>query len=75
MLVELFDNPQSVGTLRRATPSIAEDSDVDTRFILLLEQAVEVENRLGGLRMEPTLWHEVSVAIDDHEKDLLLSET
>ena len=57
VLVELFDHAKSVGTIRRANPIVAENSHVDTGLILLFEQAVQIENRLRRLRMEPPLWH------------------
>src|SRR5215510_5820698 len=68
VLVELFDDAKSVGAIRRADPIIAENSHVDTGFILFLEQAVKIENRPRRFRMEPTLGHKVRVTIDDHKQ-------
>src|SRR5215475_5403504 len=68
MLVEFLDNSKSIGPIRRADPVVPENSDVDTGFILFLEQAVQIENRPRRFRMVPTLGHKVSVTIDDHEQ-------
>src|SRR5262245_61195351 len=68
MFVEFFDHAKSIGPIRRADPIVAKHSDVDTGFILFLEQAVQIENRPRRLRMVPTLGHKVSVTIDDHEQ-------
>jgi hypothetical protein len=46
MLVEFLHDPQRVVTVRRANPVIAENRDVHSGFVLLLEQAVQIENRL-----------------------------
>src|SRR5215475_6970063 len=70
MLVEFLDNSKSIGPIRRADPVVAENSDIDTGFILFLEQAVQIENRPRRLRMVPTLGHKVSVTIDDHSNFL-----
>src|SRR5262244_1994883 len=68
MLVEFLDNSKSIGPIRRADPVVAENSDIDTGFILFLEQAVQIENRPRRFRVVPTLGHKVSVTIDDHEQ-------
>ena len=40
MFVEFLGHAKSIGALRRADPIIAENSDVDTGFILFPEQAI-----------------------------------
>jgi hypothetical protein len=68
VLVEFFDHTKGVGAVRRANPIVAKDSDIDTGFILLFEQTLEIENRFRGFGVKPAVGHQMRVAIDDHEK-------
>jgi hypothetical protein len=47
MLVEFLDHAKSIGAIRRADPIVAENRHVDTGFVLLFEQAVQIEIDLG----------------------------
>src|SRR6266576_2747644 len=71
VFVKLLHYRQRISAVRRPNPVVAENRDIDAGLILLLEQAVEIENRFRRLRMEPTLGRQMGVTVDDHGNNYL----